>query len=112
MVPWKIEHITPFVRLPRGRGSLVVHGWEILSILPLSGCRAFVLDGTKRLQDCRSSRLYRLPRVPTRVSITEQRRTNHKIANRMGADNGAKVDYDLVAKVLQKPSEERGHFSR
>ena len=29
----------------------------------------------------------------------------------MGAGNGAKLDNDLVAKVLQKPSKERGHYA-
>ena len=70
-------------RLARRRESRGGQRMAAVLFPPHSGCRAFVLDGTKRIQDCRSSRSYRsegrhegqYPRV-----ATEQ----HKIANQVG----------------------------
>ena len=49
---------------------------EVL-FLPHPGCRALVLDRTKRLQDCRPSRSYQA----MRVSAPELRRNNIKDVN-------------------------------
>ena len=65
MVPRKARAHCSVVRLAEGRESLGGQLMAEILILPLSGCWAFVLDGTKRLQDCQSSRLYRLPKDAT-----------------------------------------------
>ena len=84
-------------RLARGRESR--DGQRMADVLfpPHSGCRAFVLDGTKRLQDCRSSRSYRILRDRMRVSTPELATEQHKICKPSRAGNGANVDNDLAS---------------
>ena len=51
MVPGKVRAHCSNVRLAQRREGLGVQSLADLSNLPHTGCRAFVLDGTKRLQD-------------------------------------------------------------
>ena len=52
-------------------------------ILPHSGCRTLVLDGTKRLPDCQSARSQRILRHTMRASIPKLQRNNVKNANQV-----------------------------
>ena len=61
------------VRLARRHESLGGQRMADVSHLPLYGWAAFVPGGTKRLQDCQSSRSYRILRV-ARVSTLKLRR--------------------------------------
>ena len=98
MVPrWNIT--VHQVRLARRRESRGGQCMEDVLFPPHSGCRTFELDRTKRIQDCRSSRLYcpegrhggQYPRVATEL---------HKVATQRERANGAKVGGYLVAMLL------------
>ena len=79
VVPRWTKAQRPKVRLARRRESR--GGQRMADVLfpPHSGCRAFVLDETKRLQDCRSSRLYRILREAMTVRTPELQRNNKKL---------------------------------
>ena len=66
-------------RLARRRESLGVQRMADVPLQPLSGWEALVLDGTKCLQDCRSSRSYRKTRVAMEVSTPELQRNYSKL---------------------------------
>ena len=51
MVPREIRAHCSIVRLAKRREGLGVQSLADLANLPLTGCRAFVLDGTKRFHD-------------------------------------------------------------
>ena len=59
MVPGKVRGHCSIVRLAKRREGLGAESLVDHSNLPLTGCRAFVLDGIKCFQDCQSSWSYR-----------------------------------------------------
>ena len=103
MVPRWTQAQRSKVRLARRRKWRSGQRVADLLFLPHSGCWALVLDGTKRLQDCPSSRSFRSPRGAMAVSTPELRRDGQQCKpDRAG--NGAKEDNDLVAMVQKKPN--------
>ena len=102
------------------RWNMTVHqvslGKRIADVLipPHSGCKAFVLYGTKRLQDCRSARSYRIQREAMRVRTPELQRnsTNSEHIEKVPELVGS----CLVAWCYRSPvggttTEGRGHYS-
>ena len=87
MVPRLARAQCSKVRLARGRESLGGQRMADTLILPLSSCGVLVLNGTKRLWNCRSSRSYRHPKDAMRVSPPPSPRAatdQHKNINEVG----------------------------
>ena len=76
MVPGKVRAHCSIVRLAKGRESLGVQSLADHSNLPLIGCRAFVLDGTKLFHDKTQGRT--ALRDATRVRTPELQRNGKR----------------------------------